>query len=159
MKTIILQTISIAFLTYFALSCKSSEQVEHGKAADPMPWQVKPIIVDGNNEEWHLPYAYSDNKIKIEYEFSNDSENLYISLKTSDRMTEFKILDAGMQVWIDCTGKKDKTTGVMNPLENPEPMMPGKAGMGQSENSKNEGAQHFQKLIMSAGDFSLMGFN
>jgi hypothetical protein len=159
MKTFIFQTISIAFLIYLGFSCKSSEQLEHDKAATSMPWQVKPIIIDGNNDDWNLPYSYSDNKVKIEYEFSNDSENLYISLKTIDRMTELKILDAGMQVWIDCTGKKDKTTGVINPLENPEPIKPERGSMGQAGNSKNDGAQALQKLISGAGDFSLMGFN
>jgi hypothetical protein len=159
MKTIIFQTFSIAFLFYLGFSCKSSGQLEQDKAAPSMPWQEKPIAIDGNNEDWHSPYTYSDNKIKIEYEFSNDSENLYISLKTSDRMTELKILDAGMQVWIDCAGKKDKTTGIVNPLENAEPVMPGKGSAEQNGNSNNGSAQAFQKLIIGAGDYSLLGFN
>jgi hypothetical protein len=159
MKTFIVRTISIVFLMYSAISCKSPSKLEQDKAASFMPWQVKPIIVDGNNEDWNLPYTYSDNKVKIEYSFSNDSENLYISLKTSDRMTGLKILDAGMQVWIDCTGKKDKTTGIVNPLENAEPVIPGKGSMGQNGSSNNGNAQALQKLISSAGDFSLMGFN
>lgn len=51
-----------------------------------------------------------DSKAKIEY---IDKENLYITMKSGDKMTQMRILNAGMSVWIDLSGKKDKVTGII----------------------------------------------
>lgn len=144
-------TMLISLLAF--LSCSSTK-----KAGAPIIWQVQPIIADGDNSDWSLPYSYVDSKANMEYSFSNDKENLYITVKTSSRMTQMKILNAGMQVWIDLSGKKNKTTAVTYPLQNPEPMKMSRQSMSQSGDKEKQAAQGMKKALAEARDFSLQGF-
>ena len=57
---------------------------------------------------------YEDQKIGVG--FQNDADNLYIMLKTSDRGMQEKVMRAGLTIWLDSKGKKNKTLGVHFPL-------------------------------------------
>lgn len=143
-----------------ALSCSTTK-----KATTTEPsiiWQAKPVTIDGANSEWSLPYTYMDSKAKIEYTFSNDKENLYITMKSGDKATQMRILNGGMNVWIDLTGKKTKTTGINYPLQSTTPMR-----APSHENTDPEdasGPQQRAALMLKNGvenarDYSLKGFN
>ncbi len=143
------------------LSCGATKKTGNDKQVDTIVWQARPIVVDGNNDDWGIPYNYMDSKAKIQYSFSNDRENLYITVKASDRMTQMKMLTAGMQVFIDIQGKKNQVTGILFPLENQQPVKM-EAGDAKAELAPDQNtavAKRLNNLIGGAREFSLQGFN
>lgn len=122
-------------------------------------WQTNPVTIDGENSDWSTPYSFMDDKAKIEFSFSNDKENLYLTLKTSDRFTQMKILHSGMQVWLDVEGKKNKTTAIYYPLETGMPAM--SAGAIRERPGKEEGHKENDRLkrqAENAKEYTLAGF-
>ena len=79
-------------------------------------WQSSTVIVDGNGEDWKFPLRYFDSESKLNYTISNNAENLFICIRTSDKTALTKITQAGMQIWIDTLGKNNKHIGVEFPL-------------------------------------------
>jgi hypothetical protein len=143
------------------VSCGATKRTGSNQQENTIIWQAKPIVVDGNNNDWEIPYRHMDEKAKIQYSFSNDKENLYITLKAGDRMTQMKMLTAGMKVLIDIQGKKSPTTGILFPLENHQPIQfeinEPKADFAPDQNTAL--AKRLSSLISNAREFSLQGFN
>jgi hypothetical protein len=86
------------------------------KAIYKSEWQSEKIIADGNISDWPAPTIYYDKATKLKRTIRNDAENLYIALSTSDEQTQMKILMAGLQFWIDTTGRNKKQMGVIYPV-------------------------------------------
>ncbi len=151
---------SIAILCFFCLftACSSGRHTAQTSSVPTILWQDKPVAIDGQYDDWDLPYSFMDSKAKIEYSFSNDQKNLYLTIKSSDRMTQLKILRAGMNVWIDPYNKKEKTLGILYPHENTEPMDM-HTGTAQEGEQRGEAGQRMNKLISEARDYSLQGFS
>ena len=55
-------------------------------------------------------------KGKFYYSFSNDRDNIYITLKIFEPDVQRAIIRNGLSVWIDMNGKKDKKTGLRFPV-------------------------------------------
>jgi hypothetical protein len=73
-------------------------------------WVTKPIVIDGNNDEWPQPYPCSEDiNTMMQYAIANDAQTLYLTLKTSDETTKTKIRKNGLTIIIDTTGKKKIT--------------------------------------------------
>lgn len=70
------------------------------------------------NEKTSDTYNYYDKDSKISYQLFNDDENLYLNLKTFDRMSIVKILKSGLTIHFDETGKKKETVAIEYPLHN-----------------------------------------
>ncbi len=83
-------------------------------------WQATPVVADGNAKEWSVPLGFYDGETKLQYTFSNDTKNLYLCMKAVDEKTQLKIIRAGLQVWVDTTGKNKHQTGILFPMANPE---------------------------------------
>lgn len=79
-------------------------------------WQSTPVKVDAKIKEWELPLRFYDNKTKLNYSITNDANDLYICMRAADPQLQTKITQAGMQVWIDTTGKKKKSIGITFPF-------------------------------------------
>lgn len=77
---------------------------------------IKPVIVDGNPDEWSLPLRYSDLKSDIQYTVTNDQSNIYVCIRAIEHTTQIKILSSGMEIWIDPAGKNKKTIGIKFPI-------------------------------------------
>lgn len=91
--------LSIAILT----SCTTSKQVVNSLSM---------------NEKTSDIYNYYDEDSKVSYQVFNDEANLYINLKTFDKMAIVKILKSGLSIYFDETGKKNETVAVEYPLHN-----------------------------------------
>jgi hypothetical protein len=143
------------------LSCSATKRTGSDKNVNTIVWQVKPIVADGSNGDWGSPYNYMDGKAKIQYSFSNDKENLYITVMASDGMTQMKMLTAGMQVSIDLQGKKSQNTGISFPLENQQPIKieENEAKPELTPDRNSAAVKRLGNLIGSAREFSLQGFN
>ena len=57
-----------------------------------------------------------DTQSGLMYGISNDSENLYVDLRVSDRVLQRKIFSLGLTVWIDTTSRKQESLGVTFPI-------------------------------------------
>jgi len=78
-----------------------------GFAKGESRWVSKPIVIDGNNDEWPQPYPYSEDiNTMMQYAIANDAETLYLTMKTSDETTKTKIRKNGLTIVMDTTGKK-----------------------------------------------------
>src|ERR1035437_9507371 len=55
-------------------------------------------------------------KTRLYYFVSNDNDNIYISLKTSERVVQEKILKQGLTVWINMDDKDQAKMGIRYPI-------------------------------------------
>lgn len=73
------------------------------------------ISVDGNRQEWEGELKYfKDEKVAIG--ISNDSNNVYFCLATSDNSKIMKILRSGFTIWLDPQNSDGKTLGIQYPI-------------------------------------------
>lgn len=143
----------IAIVTLFIASCRSSKSNQEYSFATGK-WQPKPILVDGNDSDWIKPLIYTDTKEKFSYSVTNDKDNLYILMSTSNEQTQQKILEGGMTVWINKQGEKSEegAAGIAFPTGSrsmEEGIMRGRPEL------------HSEKKMMLAElkDYILMGFS
>lgn len=92
-------------------ACSSSREV-----ASHARWQPAPVEVDGLANEWEIPLQYYSKGGKLGCAVSNDQENLYICIRSSDQDTRMKMIRSGMTVSIDTSGKKINMCSVTYPL-------------------------------------------
>lgn len=79
----------------------------------------KPIVSSlSTNKLKSDTYNYYEDNSKVSYQVFNDEDNLYINLRTSDKMTIIKIIKSGLSIYFDETGKKSKNVVVEYPLHN-----------------------------------------
>jgi hypothetical protein len=93
------------------LMCACSPKVYY-KAA----WQTPPVTADGKLNEWPHPLKYYDPVSKCSFSISNDNSNLNICLEFTDREVIKGLVERGLQIWLDTTGKKKKVIGILCPL-------------------------------------------
>ena len=77
--------------------------------------QTAPFMVDGINTEWGSGAYHFDSKTGFAYVLSNDTHNLYIQLKMTDKNVQRKALLTGFTVWIDPNGKGKHVLGIIFP--------------------------------------------
>ena len=78
--------------------------------------RISDFIGDSASVQVIEPLKYYDPKSKLQYNFTNDNENFYVIVRATEQQTQLKILRAGMQVWLDTTGKKKQQVGILFPL-------------------------------------------
>ncbi len=81
------------------------QAVNAQKKAEPMEWQSTKVVVDGLTGEYPELSRYMSD-IKMLYYIGNDSENLYVVLKTYDETMMRKIMLSGLELGLDSTAKK-----------------------------------------------------
>src|ERR1035437_9320957 len=111
-KIINKKTIAVCLTLFILVSCTHYVYIARS------PWQSNTIVVDGKPTEWPTPLKYYDDKSKLQYAVTNDKENLYLCIKATEEQTQIKILRAGLQIWIDTTGKNEHRVGVLFPMAN-----------------------------------------
>jgi hypothetical protein len=88
--------------------------------------QKSPITTDGKPTEWTTPLRFSDTKSGLQYNVTNDDENLYICVRATNESTQQQILMSGLKIFIDENGKKKYGTSVQFPVPpSREGMKPG----------------------------------
>ncbi len=75
-------------------------------------WAVSPLTIDGLVSDWEGSPLHMEKKVKTEYAFRNDADNLYVLFKFNDLKYLSSIEITGMTLWIDTSGKKDKDRGI-----------------------------------------------
>ncbi len=98
-KQIILWSI---FLTL--IGCKSTK-IESS-------WVSQPIRVDGTMADWHdRPLTFFEDE-RLSVGIANDSANMYLLLRTNNLMFISGIRRAGITLWLDPKGGKDKKQAI-----------------------------------------------
>jgi hypothetical protein len=78
-------------------------------------WTKSEIVVDGKESEWSGKIYYLEDQ-KIGVGLQNDTSNLYILVKTTDRSRQLQIMRTGLTIWLDATGKDKKSLGIHYPI-------------------------------------------
>ena len=122
-----------AFLLIFATSCSVTEKISQ--------WQDKTIVPDGIPAEYTIPLNHYDSDTKIQYTLSNDLENLYFCIRATEEEAQIKILQAGVQILIDTTGRGKEFVSIQFPLPHDKSQGPppnGKPDMKPEPNDSNK---------------------
>lgn len=98
------------FLILIIQGCSSSAPLCQSR------WQDKAVRIDGKLTEWQVPLDFVDKDTKLNYVISNDDSNLYYWIRITDDKEQVRILRAGMQFWIDTTGKNRQQVGIQFPF-------------------------------------------
>ena len=121
--------------------------------------QTSPVKVDGKINDWEIPLRFFDYKTNINYSVTNDLHDLYICMRIADVQMQTKIIRAGMEVWIDTTGKKKKNVGISFPLSTGEKMKYGeKEGTDSPRSETRDRAKMRTAFLASNRDMQLKGF-
>ncbi len=169
-----MKKVSGVIVMLFVLLLMMQDVAAKNKGTKKVPgvWQEQPITIDGNSTDWKTPYPYYDEDAMLGYSISNDSENLYITVETGDAATQMKILEGGLTVWVDKTGKQDEVTAINFPIPaNYKNSQRGKDGSYSREHNDPdpgpqeavqkriiEMQQNVKKAIDAADEYSLQGF-
>ena len=127
--------------------------------------QQKYISAKLNKEEYHQSENISrldywlNKKGDILYLVTNDSDNLYIHLKTMDNIAQKKILNYGFTVWVDITGKNKKQLGAKFPLAKSDRMPPMQIGDFQTIEKGNGFQKDNLQFQYQTFEIELFGFN
>ena len=101
--------LSAGFILLLSLTYCSPQEFPLGN------FQKTPILADGNAEDWCLPLRFGSEGGALQYNITNDSRNIYVSVATNDQATQMSILRAGISIYVDTKGKKNKTMGLSFP--------------------------------------------
>ena len=99
-STVLVLVLAIAFIAL--AKDKSVESI----------WAGSPLKIDGLAVDWESDPFHVEKKVKAEYAFRNDSDNLYVYFKFNDAKYLSSIEITGMTLWIDTEGKKAKDLGI-----------------------------------------------
>lgn len=102
MKQIILFVISGLFSIYSNVHAQESIS----------KWQNQPIIIDGSLSDWGSIPRFFDSESNVQYEFRNDAQNLYLTLRTSDQATQIQLQQAGFSVHLKLKSKPPTKFGI-----------------------------------------------
>lgn len=117
-------------------------------------YQETAVTVDGDLREWSVPLRFESTGGQVQYNITNDNENIYISLETPDEATAIKILRAGINIYFDPAGGSSKKTSLAFPLANTN--LPLKKINGGGEKPDLNGFR--QGLLVQAVSFTAAGF-
>lgn len=76
-------------------------------------WAATPLKIDGSNSDWEGSALTLENKVKVDYAFRNDSENLYVLFIFKEPREYMSTINyTGMTLWLNVEGKKKKNYGI-----------------------------------------------
>ncbi|MFQ5630529.1 MAG: hypothetical protein ACE5I1_17285, partial [bacterium] len=100
--------LSLQLLAMILFGCGSGLQMNSN-------WRDRNITVDGVLNEWQGSTSFIE-KQNVVVGFFNDSENLYVSLTSSDRILQRQFMMMGFTLWLDAKGGKSRDFGVKFPV-------------------------------------------
>ncbi len=78
-------------------------------------WKDMDITIDGSRKEWGEKLKYFEDE-QVAIGISNDANNIYFCLATSDESKILKIMRTGFTVWLDPQDSDGKTIGIQYPI-------------------------------------------
>ena len=80
-------------------------------------WDTSGIKIDGKIKEWPSFFRFYISGAKLQFDFYNDSANLYLCIKAVDIASQNRLMHSGVDIWLDPTGKKKRKMGITFPLK------------------------------------------
>ncbi len=77
-------------------------------------WQDNPEQTGSTPRQW-IPDATTDRAAAVSYAISNDDENVYFFMRTSDRANQMKMLRRGVVLSLDTTGRSEEHISIRYP--------------------------------------------
>ncbi|HET9745431.1 MAG TPA: hypothetical protein VFP97_06960 [Chitinophagaceae bacterium] len=74
-------------------------------------------LLDGNTAEWPTEKFVTNKATKMEYAADNDKQSLFLALNVSDKNVQKRIMQDGLNVYIDIKGKKKENRGIEFPVK------------------------------------------
>ncbi len=75
-------------------------------------WAASSVKIDGFRDDWAEVAFADEKKVKIDYAFKNDAENLYVLYIFKDPKYLSSISVTGITLWFNSEGKKKKNYGI-----------------------------------------------
>ena len=115
MKTALFATAIVSLI--LIQSCGGSKETSSssGKSEGKFYSRHLTPVIDGKMSEWGDTLSY-DNSTRCIYSVGNDESALYIGIKVIDRIQQMKIIQGGMEIWIDDKVKRNKSVGIKFPV-------------------------------------------
>jgi hypothetical protein len=135
--------------TFFFFSCSH-------KLAPEGHFQSTPIVTDGKTDDWPIPLRFSNGSRTLQYNVTNDDNNIYICISSKEAATQLRILRSGMTIWLDPKGEKNKTMALYFPIgKQPDPERY------SGRNSKSTGSDvntREAELLLQSNYYNTIGF-
>ena len=106
------QKVINSLFLYFAILALCVPGISKDKTVEST-WAATPVTIDGSNNDWEGGTLTLEKKVKVDYAFRNDSENLYVLFIFKEpRKFMSTISYTGMTIWLNTEGKKKKNYGI-----------------------------------------------
>jgi hypothetical protein len=126
------------------------------KMAPEGHYQDTPVVADGIPDDWSLPLRFSNPAYTFQYNVTNDGKNIYICVLSRDEATQLRILRAGMTIYFDQKGNKNKNIGLHFPLlKQPDP----ERGRYRSGDPANTEKTLKEELLLQSDFYGTTGFS
>ena len=118
-------------------------------------WSEAGITIDGRTDDWRCR-LYDVKDTGVSFGVQNDERFVYVCLRAADRRAAAQILRAGLIVWFDPKGGKDKVLGVHYPLEPEGDKFPG-LSRGTGAEDENVRRERRQALAERREEIEILG--
>ena len=138
------------------------------KLAPAGHYQDSPVAADGVPSEWKMPLRFTNAAYTMQYNVTNDDQNIYVAVSSLDDITQLRILRSGMTIYFDPKGKKNKDISLHFPIPKaPDPNSSRSRGDGstayyQNQNGNQNPAQNRdtrkEELLLQSDFYNTAGF-
>ncbi|GAC1426013.1 MAG: hypothetical protein NVS1B13_08520 [Flavisolibacter sp.] len=106
------------FPVFFALSCSPAKKTSVPPFEIKLPAAFLPdITIDGRADEWGTVPSDFSPRSTLQISVANSAKSLFILMRIPDLYEQVKLLEGGMEVWVDLGGLKNKNTGIAYPVK------------------------------------------
>ncbi|MGO9481347.1 MAG: hypothetical protein ACLP05_06170 [Candidatus Kryptoniota bacterium] len=127
-------------------------------------WNENKIVIDGKDNDWDDTMFYIPDA-ELTAGVHNDSNYLYIILKTTNRMQTFQVLGSGLTVWFDRSGGTSQNFGIHFPLgrgeggEMSQPSSSEGSSTSSADNPDEDTNQTSSFVDMMPNELEILGVN
>jgi hypothetical protein len=127
------------------------------KLAPEGHYQSSPVVADGSPADWTLPLRFSNSSFTMQYNVTNDDQNLYICVSSGTESTQLRILRSGMTIYFDPKGEKNKDISIHFPIQKRTDRGSESHVRGNGGGGYNAGPQ-IQELLLQSDYYNTTGF-
>lgn len=113
-------------------------------------WASTPVTADGVLNEWPASLRYVAEEMPLAYDITNDGENVYVAVRTTDPATQVNILRAGITLGVNIKGKKKIAAAVTYPQIEGSVLFAQRRRNAQAGDSDNGGGSRYGRPSASA---------
>ena len=134
------------------------------KLAPEGHYQDAPVTADGIPSEWKIPLRFTNSAYTMQYNVTNDDQNIYVAVSSFDDITQLRILRSGMTIYFDPKGKKNKDISLHFPIQKaPDPNGNRSRGDGsttyyQNQNNVQNRDTRKEELLLQSDYYNTTGF-